>query len=272
MEVERYEHGVPSWVDLGTPDIPKARKVTRVSAIRSAATSGRSREWAYPVAGTLIAGLLIYTAVFGLKPLNQELRGSQTAGWREATPIEDSASAPVAQIARSVPKTDEPETARVSLETSETQIPMGATASAESVTSAPTVLPDVAAPAPTFDTPMQNMPAEERTLVYPTTNFSEKLPPPQAAAQPQTTFAGSPLLAPAIPRADNAQNAYGQQPSLPGNRQGQTLDQPPMHPVYSQSQMPNYPSVAPGGDGPGQQSIERVRLNGNIEPFPTMQR
>ena len=24
MEVERYEHGVPSWVDLGTPDIPKA--------------------------------------------------------------------------------------------------------------------------------------------------------------------------------------------------------------------------------------------------------
>ena len=24
MDVERYEHGVPSWVDLGTPDIPKA--------------------------------------------------------------------------------------------------------------------------------------------------------------------------------------------------------------------------------------------------------
>jgi len=24
MEIERYEHGVPSWVDLGTPDIPKA--------------------------------------------------------------------------------------------------------------------------------------------------------------------------------------------------------------------------------------------------------
>lgn len=24
MEVDRYEHGVPSWVDLGTPDIPKA--------------------------------------------------------------------------------------------------------------------------------------------------------------------------------------------------------------------------------------------------------
>jgi predicted enzyme related to lactoylglutathione lyase len=24
MEVERYEHGVPSWVDLGTPDIAKA--------------------------------------------------------------------------------------------------------------------------------------------------------------------------------------------------------------------------------------------------------
>ena len=24
MEVERYEHGVPAWVDLGTPDIPKA--------------------------------------------------------------------------------------------------------------------------------------------------------------------------------------------------------------------------------------------------------
>ena len=24
MEVDRYEHGVPAWVDLGTPDIPKA--------------------------------------------------------------------------------------------------------------------------------------------------------------------------------------------------------------------------------------------------------
>ncbi len=24
MEVERYEHGVPAWVDLGTPDIPGA--------------------------------------------------------------------------------------------------------------------------------------------------------------------------------------------------------------------------------------------------------
>ena len=24
MEVERYEHGVPAWIDLGTPDIPGA--------------------------------------------------------------------------------------------------------------------------------------------------------------------------------------------------------------------------------------------------------
>jgi predicted enzyme related to lactoylglutathione lyase len=26
MEVERYENGVPSWVDLGSPDLAKAKK------------------------------------------------------------------------------------------------------------------------------------------------------------------------------------------------------------------------------------------------------
>src|SRR5476649_2060839 len=25
MEIDSYEHGVPSWVDLGTADLPKAR-------------------------------------------------------------------------------------------------------------------------------------------------------------------------------------------------------------------------------------------------------
>jgi hypothetical protein len=154
----------------------------------------------------------------------------------------------------------------------ETQAPFAATGSAESVTSGSAIISNVIAPAPTYDAqtnnlPTQGVPAGERTLVYPTTNFSNELPAPQAIPRPQTMVAGNPLLAPPILTANAGQPAYGQ-PNVPNNRQVQTLGQPPLDPSYNQPQMPNYTSLNPGVYGPGQQTTEQVRLNGNIEPFP----
>ncbi len=319
-------------VVASTPDIPESDKVSRVSAIVPATTLGGAQKWAYPVAGTLIACLLVYTAVFGLKPQSREFQGSQTADWHEATPNDDGASAPVAKMARAMPSTNAQESSLsgntpATLETDsqpfdaplgeplgqpieqepieqevvqrigesleqiegkstayelsamsvETQAPFAAAGSAESVTSGSAIISNVVAPAPTYDAPTydaqtnnlptQGVPAGERTLVYPTTNFSNELPAPQAIPQPQTMVAGNPLLAPPILTANAGQRAYGQ-PNVPNNRQVQTLGQPPLDPSYSRPQMPNYTPLTSGVYGPGQQTTEQVRLNGNIEPFP----
>ena len=158
----------------------------------------------------------------------------------------------------------------------ETHIPSAAKESTESIAIAPTARPDVIAPAPTQDaptakTPAQDMAAEERALFYPRTPFSEELPAPQANPRRQTIFSDSPMLAPPIPTSGDDQSAYGK-PSLPGNRQSQILGQPPLGPVPGQSHMPIHTPLTTGFHRPRQPSMQQARLDGNIQPFPTMMR
>ncbi len=65
---------------LSMPEAPEPE-----IAAPTKATEMRLKEWAYPIAGTLIAALLIYLAAFGLQQQGREFQGTRSAGWNDTT-------------------------------------------------------------------------------------------------------------------------------------------------------------------------------------------